>query len=309
MSFCECNTTIQNTGVPNKQTLGDVANKLIIVQQFADDGSRNSIPVAQVIDQAYLDARVSDTDASKRWYPLPAGLKNVEDVRADPITESFNDGTTVIVQEGQRTFTGLALELDSVYFGKVESFRCKAIGVFIIDDCGNLHGSVSADGQNLFPFKIEKGTWDPRFIKRTDTTTQRIALNFQYDKTEQDKNIRIIQASETTGDLLNLNGLKDVNASLASATATSAFLILAMDFGTFQNKIPVSGYLTADVTFSAVDSGGSVVPVSNGAISETSTDGTYAVSFDALASGDVLTVSAAVKSPAFEAWTASIAIP
>jgi len=107
--FCECSSTLKNTGVPSSQRIIKDGTKLFAMRLFADDGTRNKIASTDTIDAAYVANLTNNADYSKRWYPI-GEFRNVEDVRADPTTERICGGLTAITQKGVRTFTGRLLQ-------------------------------------------------------------------------------------------------------------------------------------------------------------------------------------------------------
>ena len=90
MAFCTCSSTLNNTGKTSKQTSVAAGKVLYAVQLKADDGTVNEIPSDVDFTQEYLDAKINETDETKRWFPIGTFVNN-EDTRGDVITESFSD--------------------------------------------------------------------------------------------------------------------------------------------------------------------------------------------------------------------------
>ena len=115
--LCACGTGGGNLGRPSCFPVFDVTKQAILVEYLKPDGSINGIELAGltggILDQTYLDARVKDVNGKSRWYPTPE-LKNITDERAEDITETFDDTSSVFIQEGARSFSGLIIKGDPV---------------------------------------------------------------------------------------------------------------------------------------------------------------------------------------------------
>jgi hypothetical protein len=285
-NFCDCTGTLANTGTPStKRTIADGA-KLFLVNMVADDGTKNGIDSGDVINQAYIDALVQNTDKSKRWYPV-GKFTNVTDERADPTTESFDDGTTAITQQGVRTFTGWLLGLDAAYISKLRSFSCQRFGLYTVDECGNLVGSISKDGTKLYPIEVNDQSWEPRLIKTSNTAIGKIQLSFNFSQLENDSKLRMIKEDEMADDvdLLDTDGLLSAKAVLNGAATTTGFTVdLTVDYSGFLNPVKVTGRLLAGFTAYNVTQATSITLTS----ATEAPEGTYAIVMPAQTAGDVI---------------------
>lgn len=272
---CSCSTQLGNTGTPDCKTLAKTTSMLIAVRKTADDGTANQIDVTATLNQAYFDALVQNSDASKRWYPI-GELENVVQERAESITQSYDSGRTIKIQDGTKTFTSLKPEAEYTYLGKLKQFECQEFGVYIVDIDGNLKGEISADGAYLNPMNVASGTWDVRYSEATDTKANEIMINFQFAKSVNDEDLRMIVPSEMANvDLLDLDGLQDVNGSHSGAAATTVTSALTLDYGTAVTPVKVEGLVTANIP----------------TVTNTSTLTTYAVSLVAEAPAGTYTIT------------------
>ncbi len=285
MEFCACNDSILNTGTPNKQRVVASGVKLIAVRMKADDGTLNQILATDTIDQAYVDAKINEEDESKRWYPIGI-FNNEEDVRADPVTETFSDGESAITQQGIRTYTGWLVNYAPFYVGQLESFKCFEFGLFIIDSCGSLTGSVSTDGTALRPIRVNQNNWEPRYIKATPTVSAKIQLAFEFSQLEKDKSLRVISEDEATADLLNAEGLLPIAAAISGEAATGFVAALTIGFDIFldASKEVVPGWVQADFALRNLNDNSSIAITS---VTE-APDGTYTFVIPSQTSGHVL---------------------
>lgn len=285
MEFCACNGSILNTGTPAKQRVVASGVKLIAVRMKADDGTNNEIDAGDVIDQAYLDALINNEDESKRWYPMGI-FQNEEDVRADPITESFNDGSSVITQQGVRSYTGWLVNFAPAYLEALESFKCFDFGLFVIDSCGALTGSLSKDGTKLRPIRVNQNSWNPTYIKATPTVTAKVQLAFEFSQLERDKDLRVISEEEATADLLDAEGLLPLKAAVSSISTTGFVAALTVDFDLFldASQEVVPGWVLADFALFNKTTQSAIVITS---VTE-APEGTYTFVIPAQSAADVL---------------------
>lgn len=300
-TLCTCDFGLGNSGTPNCFPIGNVTNNLIIVPTYDSTGARNFIDTTATLDSTYFTARINDADTSKRWYPLPA-MKNVEDVRAEAITESFNDGTTVKIQQGARTFTGMMIKQSPVLVGKIANYACTKISAFVIDIDGNIIGNGEEAGK-LYPIEVDNESWDVIFMKATDTTVSKIQLNYTYDRNEDDGNLRMILASEMSQDVRDLVGLLDVNVVADTITTTTFNLTATFDYGSQVTPLPFEGAVLADFTLynETTTSSIAITSVTEGAA------GVYAFVYPAQTSADVMTLS--LSKNGFEMADYTITIP
>jgi hypothetical protein len=287
-TVCNCEVGLSNTGLPNCAPIADVTKRIILVPIFANDGTRNEYEVASTIfNQAFFDARINDTDASKRWFPLP-DIENIEDVRGDAIFETLNSGKNIFVQQGVRSFTGLVIKQSPEYLSQLEAATCVRFGALVIDKKGNLIGNGASKAGFLRPIQIDNNTWYPRLIKATDTEVQKIQVGFEWDINEQDSNIRMVSANDIAIDLFDLRGLLDVYGVNVTNESTTTFdITLETFFGSMKDKVEVVGLVAADFSLYNVTDASSVTITT---VTE-EPDGTYAFVFPAQTSSDILRLS------------------
>jgi hypothetical protein len=300
MSFCNCNYGLGNTGVPGCQTLQSVTKKLILVPINKADGTRNSIAIGDVIDAAYLTARINDADESARWYPTPL-LDNVENTKADSLFESLNSGSNIFIQEGVRTFTGVFIKQGPTFLGKLKSGRCVSFGVYMIDIDGSLTGYLSNDGQELYPISVDKETFNPVLMPATDSTVAKIMLSFEFLRTQMDENLKSISAQDIAADVLSSNGLLDGFVAISADTTTDFTATVTSSYGSFNSPLRIEGLLLADFTVYNITTASAVVITS---VTEVA-DGEYAVVIPAQTALDSMRLSIVKDGFLFEVatWT------
>lgn len=264
MEACSCELGFSNTGFPGCVPISKVAKKFAIVPLRDGDGNFNSIGLGDTIDQAYLDARINDTDKSKRWYVTEA-IDNVIDVRGDAVVFALDSGEELFVKEGERTFTGVFAKTgnDPVYLGKLKAARCQEFGVFVFDKSGNIIGNGVIEPGKLRPIAVTSDTWIPGLTKATDSAPQLVTLQFGFDPFELDEDIRMIVAGEISASVLKVKGLLDVNIVYSAISATGFTATMTLDYGSAKNPIKVEGLLLADFLLEETSpTPGTIVPAS-----------------------------------------------
>ena len=297
-TFCSCATQPQNTGVPVKQRIISDPYKLVLVYLKADDGTLNGISSSDVLDQSYFDALVNHPDPSKRWYPV-GPFVSVTDTREDATFEEYSDGSRSVTRKGRRTFQGMVLQHFGKYLAALNSFGCFNLGVGAIDNCGQFYGEESADGETLYPIPINASSSDNLLMKAGDTVAGKVRMQFDYDMIANDEKLRVITLGELGGaDLLRLEGLRDVAITTAnpSTTGVDATLTLSYDGGPTTLAAPVVGWVPADFAVYNVTTSSTVTVTG----ATEAPDGTYALTFAAQATNDVLRLRSAKNGFAFE---------
>jgi hypothetical protein len=210
MATCDCGSiTLGNSGRTDCTNIANATNNLIIVPTYDSTGAKNYIDTTVTLNQAWIDALINQSDKSLKYYPLPS-MKNVTSERAEPNKQEFPDGSSIVLQQGVKSFTGEWVGKDASYtfMSKVENYGCGDVSAFIVDVDGNIIGN-GEDADKLYPIALDGDTW---FVNLKDavmgTSVQSLMLTYQYDRSELDSNLRMIAASETSFDARTLSGLE-----------------------------------------------------------------------------------------------------
>lgn len=290
MIGCDCNAGLSNTGRPNCVPIFGITSSMIIVPLTANDGTKNGIDLSAPVP-TWSDL-VNEADASKRWFPLPA-FENVELPKAESLFEEANSGRMVFLRQGKRSFAGELWAEDSTptFLGKLEKSRCVDFGIYIVDVNGNLVGS-QVDGY-LYPIPVDNPSWDPKFMFATDSTSQKIMLNFDFDRLFEESTMYQINVDEAGLDFTTLEGLVDVNLLNLAVTTTGATFDASFDYGTAYNKIKyVGATLNSDWNVTNVTTSTSFTPDS---VTE-SPDGSYTLDWTvsgSVSAGDLVKIEVA----------------
>lgn len=254
---CDCDdSSLQNTGLPNCVPKFGVTKKIIMVPLYANDGTANFIDLTATLDAAYFNAFINHADSSKRWYPIPGEIKNVESTKSENITEGFNDGSKQFVAEGIRSFKAIFPGLNQITAGQLKASRCSQFGIYEIDNASSLLGYTNNETGKLYPITVDENTWAPVWNKITDTTVEKVTLNFEFPSSMLDEYLSILPSSDITGiNLLNVNGLIDVestNVSCIAGGSTTVWIVkLFTKYGTKVKGLVAADFAVYNVTDSA----------------------------------------------------------
>jgi len=271
----------------------DAALFFIAVPYFKTDGTVNGIELSTLpggkLNQTFLDEKIKDANPDERWRIL-GRMKNVTDERGDDITEDFEDQTSVFIQQGIRTVSALMLKQGPTMLGILEGFRCASVGLFAVDKSFNLIGNCATDGF-LNPIRVADETWSPKLVKTTDTTKQKIQLDFQWDIGEQDKDLAQIGASDITANLNTARALLDavVSASANAVGFDSITLTLDTLYGNKLAPIGAAGMSAiADWELYNVTTAASITVT--GVTVNPADDNEYTLDFAAQSAADVIQI-------------------
>lgn len=245
--MADCTTGIGNTGFLKAcgSQFKDVAG-MIIVPTFADDGTENKIDADEVLDDAYLTAKINETDPSKRWYPLATPFNAFESTRADPTYEELDNGSREFVKQGARTVNFQVRGQSTIYLGQIKACPCEELSFFLIDSAGKLMGIVkSKESQDLYPIKMQPSSLYSAYIFATPGTNEYLTVSFQFALAEDDSLLRVYNDQLVEGSLLSLKGLLDVYATYTNVTTTGFTAKLATLFSQ-GNKYNASGLVAGD---------------------------------------------------------------
>jgi hypothetical protein len=271
-----------------------VAANFILVPLIANDGTFNYIDPTDTLNDAYFTALINEADDSKRWYPT-GKLKNVTTDRADPILETFEDGSSVFIRDGIRNFTAMIIKGSFELAKQFNANRCSTFGIFIVDLDGNILGTTKTGSNYLYPIAVDAATFYAKPVFTTDTTIQKIMLQGQWDVLQKDDDLRMISASSiTAANIVNLKGLMNVYATIVSTSTTTMVLDLYAKVGNIVTNYPIEGLVTADFVSSDTGSTSKMYNITDAsdltvaATESTTVDGRYTLTYTGAVASEVL---------------------
>ena len=262
---------------------------MIFVPLYDGDGNLNKITLTDVLNAAYFTALVNQADKTKRWYPMPE-MVNVTDVRGNSTIETFENMSKVFIQQGVRDFKALFVQAPQQLLAALQSYRCDELGVYFVDICNNLIGTLgtdqdACDPSYLYPIRVDQNSIDPIFVKMTDKLSQKIEINFSFHMDENDSDLRVITQEEAGTNLTNLSGLLDICADYASIHTTGVTATLkVVGYGTPITPLTDKGLVAADFALYNVTDSASVTVVS--AVETPANSGIYVITHAAQTIGD-----------------------
>jgi hypothetical protein len=271
-----------------------VAANFILVPLIANDGTFNYIDPSATLNDAYFTALINEADDSKRWYPT-GKLKNVTTDRADPILETFEDGSSVFIRDGIRNFTAMIIKGSFELAKQFNANRCSTFGIFIVDLDGNILGTTKSSDNYLYPIAVDAATFYAKPVFTTDTTIQKIMLQGQWDVLQKDDDLRMISASSiSAANIVNLKGLMNVYTTIVSTSTTTMVLDLYAKVGNIVTNYPIEGLVTADFVSSDTGSTSKMYNITDAsdltvtAAESTTIDGRYTLTYTGAVASEVL---------------------
>jgi hypothetical protein len=268
-----------------------VTHTLIFVPYFTSAGVKNGITLSSAnLDQTYFEALTNQADRSLRWRPVNTGKKmeSVSITRADAKYKEYPSGESYFIQSGQKTFEAV---LPQAGYGLVRFFdsaRCEKMGVFIVDRDGNLVGNGKTAGI-LYPFRIADQSINADVMHAQDGEVPEVKVRFNFDSTEDDADIQLIESSEMSYDVRNLEGLYDAFGVFTTISATGIVVDVRTHYGTAKNPNRVTGLEVGDYVLTNRGSGATVTITS---VTESSvTPGIYTFVIPSQTSGHKLKLS------------------
>lgn len=278
--ICNCDTNIQNLGLPNCIAEFGRPNRLTFVPLYKEDGTENYIDTATAtLDATFFNGLQYNTDQYSRFYPLPIDLKNVEMPKADAVYQEFDDGTKKFVRFGARSLTAIVPDSAPVLIGKLNSMKCGKWGVYITSDSGNF-GGIERTAGKLYPYRLSDNTLNAMWQFQTGSTLGQIMMALEFLHTDLDENFSFIDASDISIDLSSqFKGKLDTKISqVTSARGATTFSVdIYSDYGNAKTKDPIENLVAADLSLYNITTS-SAVTIST--LTESTTiPGRYVVTF------------------------------
>jgi hypothetical protein len=256
----------------------------------ADDGTANQILLTDTVNQTYWDALVQNSDSSKRWYPVH-NVKNPTTERAESVKFTYDDGTTIALEDGARTYQLILNQMSFTFLAKLKQWECITWGIVPYDIDGRIMMEMNTAGTALIPIKASANTLDTIYKFATSTEPAQIQFGFQVDKNVKDYQLKMVLPSEMDNiDVADSAGLFDVNGSHASITTTTWTSTLTTDYGTFMNPTLIKGLVTGDFTITQTAPTAAAVTLTS-ATENPANSGIYDFVIVAETSGDVLHIA------------------
>lgn len=274
----------QTMGYPVKIGFQDVKDS---------SGASNGILPTDTLNDAFISGLINQTDVSKRLMLTPS-VVNYTGNRDEMLSYTANN-VNYKASEGNRPIQFEIIEgATPQLLGELKKLECRNVMFYGITDESQLTGN-GKDDNLLRGYKIEKGTFDARFVGNQREDTARIVVSFVVSIVEKDEDGRFIaydQSSLANGvltvDLLSYVDLIPVVMETAtSATVTGFVTDINNYYGAMYDPSEFIGGVVGDFTLYNETSAAAVVITS---VTE-SPDGTYTFVTPAQTIADVMTLT------------------
>ena len=297
---CNCSSTdLFNTGVPGCQPLPSVIKRIVLYPTTDSSGNINRIDLSSIPTDSEIIDLINEEDPRKRLFPVAKSMVAVTNVRSEPTTEDFDDGTVVKIRDGVKTFTGQFLKQGATLANELNKVECVGMSAFLVDGDGSLIGDKSTPGY-LTPIPIKDGTWNVQTLDTTDTTIAKVTLSFQWADSVSDGDVGFLTDSdfEAAVNWLAYQGLIGIYGGTPTATSTSGFTIPVTNLYGSVTGQPVTGLVLADFDLNNVTTPAVITILT--ATESTATPGEYAFTFAAQTASDVVSLGIASTTKGFD---------
>ena len=131
---------------------------------------------------------------------MTQAVVNVENMSPDyfpvPMTKiggGYMSGVEIHAHIASNLLSGEMIDQGPIYTGVLNNYGCSQIGVYLVDQTGNLIGDISTPDE-LRPLKVYMPTWDARSIFTTDSVSNKVLLSFNFDRTLSDGDFGFVAA-------------------------------------------------------------------------------------------------------------------
>ena len=293
MVKCKCTDGILNSGIPVCSDGFGRVKKLVFVPYYDSTNAKNVILDSDILNAAYFEGKVNESDISKRWFPSDE-IFNVVDERGDDVLESI-EGIDFKIEEGKRVFTGEFVNSFSkspAYTKFLKSLSCPLVGVFYIDEFGSVIGQ--GKGDNLEPFLVQRGSVKVKYMPKSYSSVGKNTVSYTLASNSDDTQIKYRETAQDA-DLLILNGLISVElSSFASTSTTEVGGVALISATTKQGGI---GYGAEVANFEVYNSTvGAAVTITSVTESSTVVGGVdFVLDASTVSSSDIITIKSALS--------------
>lgn len=221
---------------------------IFVMKTYDDDGVENKVAAGTEIDDAFILARINDSDPSKRWYPI-MNLEEALSERQDPTFYTAGSGAQEFVKQGTRNVSFEIRRQGAEFLHQIEGCSCEDLSFFGVDIENKLRGAIKEENGlgswDFYPIKMQPSSYYPKLVMATEDNPEHLMVQFQYHINEKDSLLRVYPGSLTTTTFLDRKGLIDVYSTFSSITATG-FVVDLTTIYTDGDDFKVEGLLLAD---------------------------------------------------------------
>lgn len=260
---CACASVAYNPGLASCVPVATRDAFKIYVSYYDSTGAINKIPAGTVINEAYITAKLNNTDPKVRWYIAPK-IENNTPSAPEMETESIGNQTFSTGEEIKQaeTFEHVRKDAHPSLIGFYDSIACMELGEFSISRSGQLKGLNDGEG-NLIPKKLQDGSLNASYVPALPGQTQRVMVTRTDDELENDAFVDFIDVDQIAYPALKWRLLQPIELTPYIISATTSSIIFKLQTaGSVGYKAPATGFVTADLVSSDTGTTGQVYNVS-----------------------------------------------
>lgn len=279
--ICSCgNPSMPNLGRPDCVIeMRALAFPIIVPRYKADGTTRNTIDLASVTLGADIKALIATSTALlDRIYPFPR-CENITFERSDTVYETAPSTRKYKINGvgGVRTFKFETWGKDAVHqiLRELKKIGCSDVDFYLADVGGSLWGIKDDVADTVIRgYEMATETFDAFKEYATDTTTQKIMINWDLNNAECEENSYAITSEELGYSATTLRGNVSGLQTVTPLSNTTLTTLVFNGFGSAGNRDAIVGLLTANFTVENTDvpAGDLIVPP----VTE-NPDGTYTI--------------------------------
>jgi hypothetical protein len=247
---CQCEGAPINPGQPGCVPIVGRDKFPIFFEYTNSDGDLNGVPAGTVLNEAFLIAKLNETDQTKRWYVFPE-MFNIASPSSENETEDI-DGVPVPTGEEIKqtaTFEHVGKDANPALKASYDSIKCEDLGVIFGTYQGQLNGMSDGAG-NLVGIHIKSGTLSAQYMAPAKGTVQKMMVSYLVDDLENDANRDFIASSSIEYPVKNWftnQPLEIIPLEVSSAVAAATFSLNSL-YGLANKKSPITGIVTTDIS-------------------------------------------------------------
>jgi hypothetical protein len=251
MSFeieCRCAGQPLNPGQAGCIPMAGRDKYLILFDYINSDGDYNGVPAGTVLNQAWITAKLNETDMTKRWYIFPeifsleAGVPENETEEIDGIP--FPTGEEI---KQPFSYSHVKEEATPSLKAVYDSLKCRDLGMLTITISGQLAGMNNSG--DLIGIHLQQGTLSAQYKQAVKGEVQKMMVSAVVDELENDANRDYIPATSiaySAKKWFALQPLEIVFTEVSQSGQDEIVFKLNHMYGSLADKTPITGIVTND---------------------------------------------------------------
>ncbi len=225
-------------------------DKFSIYFDYTDsDGNKNGIPAGTVLNQAFLVAKLNNSDITKRWWIAPKMFA----VETPPPENKTEDRDGIPIPTGEETkqpalFQHSKRAANPALKAFYDSIRCRDLGVINATFKGQLSGMNDGLG-NLIGVHVQEDTLSAQYAPPVDGALQKMMVSYLVDELENDANRDFIEAAKIefpVKDWFASQPLEVIPIELSNANLDTITFTLDGLYGGVDRKKPIENFVSVD---------------------------------------------------------------